>query len=272
MNKFLFFLLFIAVSLGYIFEIDQLIARNFNPLTTLKKVYVNNAVKLQSNIEKYFNQAATIAKLQEENATLKNYKELYLASNNELHSVLESIDTTKNTRDDIKFTKVLSYVKFDDFTKVWIDYKKEDDSILGVISNGYAAGIVVNQDGRSKALLNGNDKCNYSIFVGETKAPGIIHKSKNRHNLVAKYIPIWYKIRVGDEVVTSGMDNIFFEGLKVGKVVGIKKMQDMQEVQIEPYAKVLTQKYFFVYKKKQLEIQSPEEDKKVEEKASNKKP
>ncbi|RXK04973.1 rod shape-determining protein MreC [Halarcobacter bivalviorum] len=270
MNKFLFFLLFIAVSLGYIFEIDQLIARNFNPLTTLKKVYVNNAAKLQNNIERYFNQAATIAKLQTENATLTNYKELYLASNNELHSVLEAIDANKKTEDDIKFTKVLSYVRFDDFTKVWIDYKKEDDSILGVISNGFAAGIVVNQDGKAKALLNGNDKCNYSIFVGEEKAPGIIHKSKNRHHLVAKYIPIWYNIKLGDEVITSGMDNIFFEGLKVGKVVKIKKMQDMQKVEIEPYAKVLRQKYFFVYKNKELKEEEPLKEEKSE--ASNKKP
>jgi len=262
MNKFLFFLLFIAVSLGYIFEIDQLIARNFNPLTTIKELYINNATKIQNNIERYFNQAATINRLQEENKTLKNYKELYLASNNELHSVLESIGTAKKTKDDIKFTKVLSYVKFDDFTKVWIDYKKEDDSILGIISNGFAAGIVVNQDGKAKALLNGNEKCNYSIFIGKTKAPGIIHKSKNKHNLLGKYIPIWYKVKIGDEVITSGMDNIFFEGLKVGKVVGIKKMQDMQEIEIEPYANVLTQKNFFVYKKKEL----PNKEKKVEDK------
>ena len=60
MNKFLFFLLFIAVSLGYIFEIDQLIARNFNPLNTVKEIYVNNAIKTQNSIEKYFNQASTI--------------------------------------------------------------------------------------------------------------------------------------------------------------------------------------------------------------------
>ncbi len=45
------------------------------------------------------------------------------------------------------------------------------------------------------------------------------------------------------------MDGIFFEGLKVGKVVSIKKMQDIQEATIAPYAKVLKQKSFFVYKK-----------------------
>ena len=249
MNKFLFFLLFVAVSLGYIFEIDQLIARNFNPLTSIKKIYINNAIKIQNNVERYFNQVTTIERLQQENQKLKNYKELYHSSHNELNSILEMLGETDFQKDDIKFSKVLSYIDFDNFTKVWLDYKKNDDSILGIISNGFAAGIVVNDNGRAKALLNGNDKCNYSIFVGKDKAPGIIHKAKNKNHLLAKYIPIWYKIKVGDEVVTSGMDNIFYEGIKVGKVVKIKKMQDMQTIEIEPYADVLKEKYFFVYKK-----------------------
>ncbi len=48
-----------------------------------------------------------------------------------------------------------------------------------------------------------------------------------------KYIPIWIEINLGDEVITSGMDNIFFKGLKVGKVVSINKMADQQEAFIK---------------------------------------
>lgn len=239
--------------MGYIFEIDQLIARNFNPLVAVKKFYTNNAIKTQNNIEKYFNQASTITKLQAENKELKEYKQLYLASKNRLDTVLEAIGAKEVLEDNIKFSKVLSYVRFDDFTRVWLDYEKVDDTILGVISDNYAAGIVVEEGNKAKALLNGSDKCNYSIFVGEKKAPGIIHKSKNKNYLLAKYVPIWYEINIGDEAITSGMDNIFFEGLKVGKVVSIKKMQDMQELEIEPYAQVLKQKHFFIYKNQNLQ-------------------
>ncbi len=249
MNKFLFFFLFLTISLGYIFEIDKIVVRNFNPFESLKRFYIDSALSIQKTSEKYFKQVTTIDKLQEENKKLRNYKLLYQTSKNELDSILKTIGIPNSTTEQIKFTKVLSYIDFDDYTKVWVDLKKQNNDILGLISDNYAAGIVINEKGRAKALLNGNEKCNYAIFIGEDKAPGIIHSSKNAHTLIAKYIPIWFDIKKGDEVITSGMDDIFFQGLKVGRVVSIEKMQDIQEATIMPYAKVLKQKFYFVYKK-----------------------
>lgn len=261
MNKFLFFILFLAVSLGYVFEIDQMIARNLNPFNSIKKFYIETSLSIQSSVEKYFKQVVTIESLQKENEELKNYKLLYESSSKELNSILETIKKPNSTTTQIQFTKVLSYVEFDNFTKVWLDMKMNDNKILGIMSDGFAAGIVVNQDGKAKALLNGNEKSNYSIFVGDKKAPGIIHGSPSKQYLTAKFIPIWYDIKEGDEVITSGMDNIFFEGLKVGRVISIKKMQDMQEVKIQPYAQVLKQKYFYVYTKKEIEEKKEEPSK-----------
>ena len=110
------------------------------------------------------------------------------------------------------------------------------------------------------ALLNGNEKSNYSVYIGEEKAPGIMHGTYKENLLIIKFIPIWINIQRDDEVITSGMDNIFFEGLKVGKVVGIKKRANMQEAIIEPYAKTLQAEYFNVYKqeaKKKIKKQKP---------------
>jgi len=274
MNKFLFFLLLIAVSLGYIFEIDRLIAKNFNPFNYIKEVYIDTALSVQNTTEKYFNQVQLIESLKKENEELRNYKLKYINSNKQLTTLLETLDAPNSSTEQIRFARVLSYIDFDDFTKVWLDLEKKDNSILGVISKEYAAGIVVNKDGKAKALLNGNEKSNYSIFVGNNRAPGIIHASKNRQTLVAKFIPIWFDIKKGDEVITSGMDNIFFEGLKVGKVVSIKKLQDIQEATIMPYANVLKQKSFFIYKKtlkEEIKQQTPLMEEKEESKEKPKK-
>lgn len=272
MNKFLFFILFLAISLGYIFDLDKVVAKNFTPFTSLKKLYIDTKTSIKETKDKYFNQTKTIEFLQNENKELKSFKLKYQSAKNELDNLNKNLNHTNATTEQIKFTKVLSYVDFDDYTKIWLDMEKKDDSILGVISDQYAAGIVVNKDNKAKALLNGNEKCNYAIFIGENEAPGIIHASKNGQYLVAKFIPIWFDIKKGDEVITSGMDNIFFKGLKVGRVLSIKKMQDLQEATILPYAKVLKQNSFFVYKKIQKEKEKKETKEVKEEETSNKKP
>lgn len=252
MNKFIFFLVFVAISLGYIFELDKVIATNFNPFTSIKKFYIDTSISIVNTTQKYFYQVTTIQTLQKENADLKTYKILYQSANNRLNNIKENLGVKKEYEEKVTFSHVLSYISFDDFTKVWLDYTMEDSKILGLISKNYAAGIVVNDNNKAKALLNGNEKCNYAVFIGNNKAPGIIHTSGKQGLLKIKYIPIIYEVNEGDEVITSGMDNIFFEGLKVGKVLSITKMQDMQEALIQPYAHVLKEENFFIYRKNDI--------------------
>jgi rod shape-determining protein MreC len=252
MNKFIFFLVFVAVSLGYVFELDKVIATNFNPFTSIKKFYIDTSISIVNTTQKYFYQVTTIQTLQKENADLKTYKILYQSANNRLNNIKENLGVEKEYEEKVTFSHVLSYISFDDFTKVWLDYTMEDSKILGLISKNYAAGIVVNDNNKAKALLNGNEKCNYAVFIGDNKAPGIIHASGKQGLLKIKYIPIIYEVNEGDEVITSGMDNIFFEGLKVGKVLSITKMQDMQEALIQPYAHVLKEENFFIYRKNDI--------------------
>jgi rod shape-determining protein MreC len=65
--------------------------------------------------------------------------------------------------------------------------------------------------------------------------------------MIIKFIPIWSAITKGDEVITSGMDNIFFEGLKVGRITEITTLPDMKIATLKPYANVLEKKYFYTY-------------------------
>lgn len=249
MRKFFFVVLFLVVGLSYLFEVDKLVARNFTFLNDIKLSYINSVIDISTTIEKYFDQITTIEELEKENEELKNYKALYLTTQKKLDGIDKFLTTNEQhqTRTDIKQTKVLSYINFNDFTKVWLDYEKKDDTILGLITENYAAGIVVKEQGRAVALLNGNEKCSYAVFIGKTKTPGILTAKKDGSILI-KFIPMWSELNVGDEIVTSGMDNIFVEGLKVGKVKDIQILPQMKTATVEMYANVLKKKYFYVYK------------------------
>ena len=276
MSKFYFFFITTLIGLFYIFHVDEMLADQFTFINNAKKSYINKSNKISTGFSSFFNQAEQIRELTKENKELFKYQNLYTSSNSDLTN-LQNINPTINIKEeDIKIAKVLSYVNFNDFTKVWLDTQKKDDKIQGLIDGEFSAGIVVQKANNAQALLNGNEKCNYAVFIGENKAPGIIHKNQHKDLLTIKYIPIWIDIKLDDEVITSGMDNIFFEGLKVGRVVKINKMADQQEAYVRPYSKVLQKKYFHIYDRKnavkKVELKKPDTKKAKETKKPNKKP
>ena len=72
-------------------------------------------------------------------------------------------------------------------------------------------------------------------FIGTEKSPGIIVTAENEDSLQIKFIPILAEIKEGDEVITSGMDNVFYEGLKVGVVTEVTTLADMKIAKVRPY-------------------------------------
>lgn len=272
MRKFLFIFLFVIASLSYLFEVDELLVKKFTFFNDLKISYINKVINISTSIEKHFNQAKLIDDLRAENNELKEYKILYNTTQKQLDAVKEflvHVDVSEK-KPEIELVKVLSYINFNDFTKVWLDKVPQDDKILGLITENNAAGIVVNKNGRSVGLLNGNKDCSYAVFIGEGKNPGIITAGDNPDELLIKFIPIWSEINKGDEVITSGMDNIFFEGLKVGKILEITNLPDMKIAKVKPYVNVLKKKYFYTYKNiNNLKIQEEKPQIKEEKMTNN---
>ncbi|MFW3375458.1 rod shape-determining protein MreC, partial [Aliarcobacter butzleri] len=206
-----------------------------------------------------------IKELEIQNLELKEYKILYNTVETQLNTLKEFLIHVEipEVKPQIELVKVLSYVDFNDFTRVWLDKTPQDEKILGLISENFAAGIAVNRNGKSVGLLNGNKDCTYAVFVGESRSPGIVTTAgAGTDELKVKFIPIWSDINVGDEVITSGMDNIFFEGLKVGKVLEVSEQANMKVATIKPYVNALKKKYFYIYndnyQQEQLIMQSHE--------------
>ncbi len=241
-NRFLFSLSVVLILLSYIFNIDKLISQKLSILNTnIKTTYINNFLSIEEFLSKYFNQARQIEQLKKQSLENEKYKILYQIDNNDKNSSINKLLDSVN---------VISYANFNDFSKVILNSKVHMNNISALITNdGYSAGIAIKQDKQIVGYLNHNTKCNYSVYIGEKLVPGITHGNTNNELITIKYIPNWKKINIGDEVITSGMDNIFSKGIAVGKVVDIKVLSSTQEAFVKPYANVYSKNYFYVYSK-----------------------
>jgi len=246
MKKILFIFLIILFIIGYIFSADKNIVYYLNNTTNqLKARYIDYIEHFDNHIDKYISQAQKIKTLELEVKNNSYYKNSYINLQNE-YNLLHNAYFDYNKTIKLKPIKVLSYIQLNDFSKVYIDSNKTFTNIKPLITiNNYSAGIIVEQNNHTIAYLNPNPKCNYAVFIGNSKAPGITSGKDKNGNILVEFIPKWYKINIGDEVIASGMDNIFPYGIKVGKVLSIKTLSNTQSILLKPYAQVLSQRYFY---------------------------
>ena len=125
MRKLFFALLFLIASLSYLFEVDELLIKKFSFFNDLKISYINKVINISSSIEKHFNQIQTIEQLKAQNNELKEYKILYTSTQKQLNTLKDFLVSVElpQSKSTIELVKVLSYINFNDFTKVWLDRK-----------------------------------------------------------------------------------------------------------------------------------------------------
>ncbi len=202
--------------------------------------------------EQYFYQANTIRRLKKENKKLQEDNVVLDTFAAEVINLSKFKKYEYSSVPKVETVRAIAYASLPDFNKIWVDFADTNASaskMYGLIYNGAAAGIVVESNGdQSLALLNGDSKCSYAVYVGSKEYPGIA-MGKRRDLMVVKYIPSWAEIAVGDEVFTSGLDNIFFEGVKVGKVTAVRNLNIFKEVEIEPAYSALKPDFFHLVTK-----------------------
>ncbi|MGB5867516.1 MAG: rod shape-determining protein MreC [Arcobacteraceae bacterium] len=249
-KKFTLFLIILTIGILYFFNVEKIIQNKLSTLNqSIQKSYINIFVSINDVIEKYVNQTNSISKLKSSNDEHLKYKLLYDVKVNELNELNNNLNIIKPLDLKLDKVKVLSYYKFNDYSRVIIDKKDLNSSkIYSLITfDGFSAGIVVNKSDSSVAYLNENSKCNYTVFIGKNNVPGITSGILDDGQLLIKYVPIWQNISIGDEVITSSMDSIFPFGIKVGKVTNIDIQDNIQEVLVTPYAHTLGTRYYYLY-------------------------
>jgi len=245
-NRYFFiFLLIVLLLIKYNYN-DYLKKPVLNITLGIKTEYINFIESVQNFVQKHIDQEKNIQKLQNEVAKLKKAAILSSAFASRLRSVLQDKSPVYNP--ELNITRAVSYVDLANYNRVWLDFKiLNKNKIYGLVYQGYSAGIVTEKNNRALGLLQGDEKCIFSVYIGKTKVPGVIFGDKD--DMIIRYIPGWMKIKKDDEVYTSGLDNIFFEGIKVGKVTEIIKEESYTSAIVKPYAKVEVPGYFHIITK-----------------------
>ena len=234
-KKLIFILVFIASFFFYFFR---------NPIINLS-LYVENFIldikkSISTSIEIHTNQAAKIKKL-----TLENQK---------LVNKINNLEANLNNCKDLKYFKIISkpnlvfsyaisYVSPPDFSQIYINYNKKITKPKGLVYNNFVCGEVIKNIGNfSLALLNSNKDTRYTVYIGKNEIPGIFYGKID----TIKYIPKFKVINVGDLVVTSALDGIFYKGAKVGIISEVIDKKLYQEAKVKLFYNDLHPEFFYV--------------------------
>lgn len=251
MNKglFSFFFIFIALLVGALYYTNTIQSPFISSLNNIKIYYHNTTEFIQNTINKHFFQANRITELEEKLQKYENDHLIIKQLASEVNDFFIENNSTLKIDPKIQLVRSISYQKFADQNRIWLEIDDYNSSkVYGLIYKELVAGIVISENGKALGLLNRDIKSSYAVYVGDENAPGIAHGNSAK-NLIVKFIPAWFNIKVGDEVTTSSLDKVFFKGLKVGIVISVTKSQGYQNAVIEPYYKANNPNYFHMIKK-----------------------
>lgn len=250
MNKssIVYFFILIALFVGAI-NFSSTVQKPFiKSLNIIKNGYHNTVEYIENGFDRHFFQADTIDELKEQ---LQKYENNHLVMQelaSEIDDLYKANDANMSANPQAQLIRTISYQKLGNLNRLWLEVKDYNSSkIYGLTYKEMVAGIVIEHNSKPLALLNNDIKSAYSVYIGDSKAPGIAH-GNNEENIIVNFIPAWFRINVGDEVITSGLDNIFFKGLKVGKVIFISQSEGYQNAIIKPYYIANEPNYFYMIK------------------------
>ncbi|MEO1927755.1 MAG: rod shape-determining protein MreC [Nautiliaceae bacterium] len=206
----------------------------------LKNSFSSALTSLKNSYYEYMEQTETIQKLLKENRFLKDEIQRFAVR----YATCKDLEFFKKLSfPNLVFTQTISYAKLPDFTQIYISYDKPFKTPRGLVYNNLAAGIVVkNYSNYSLALLNSNDKTSYTVYIGKNQIPGIFYGKIN----VIKYIPRFKSVHIGDLVITSGLDGVFYKGAKVGIITEVIQKKLYQEAKVKLFYNDLNPEFFYV--------------------------
>ncbi|MBX7491415.1 rod shape-determining protein MreC [Helicobacter turcicus] len=249
MKKLFLWIVFLAVTFFLAIQVSKEFHAKVLYLSDAVKIGILNLNNNFSNIiTRYFNQVQQIKNLTNALKDKEKLQYSYDALKMEHNALLQALES-KPSAMQITLSRMISYVEMNNYTKVWLEqeeaFRQRENAIFGLISENKVAGIAVIQSNRLLGYLNGNEKCSYSVIIGNKKTPGVAKYDLNR-GFVVDYIPLYPKVEVGEQVYTSGFDEIFYPGVLVGIVESVEEQQGYQIASIKPDIERAVEFYWLV--------------------------
>ena len=219
-----------------------------NVINPIKQNYKSVSQEVENVSHSYLFQKESIEKLGRENRILRKRlleQTHYMQQIQNIYAVLPKL--SRLPIHSISISETISYVKLNSFSQLILTKPKKlkKDKLYGLIQGKVVAGVANLHNNQLYGYLTSDEKCRFSVFVGEDNAPGIA-MGEDKNKMIIKFIPKWYKIKKGDKVVTSGLDDIFFGNVPVGIVTKIELQSSYKVAYIQTYSYIYHPKTFFL--------------------------
>ena len=217
-------------------------------INPIKQNYKNFTQGIKDKSHSYIFQKESIEKLSHENRILRKRlleQTHYIHQVQNIYTVLPKL--SKLPIHNISITETISYVKLNSFSQIILTKPKDlnTEKLYGLIQGKVVAGIAEVHNNQLYGYLTSDDKCRFSVFIGNQNAPGIATGTRT-NEMTIKFIPKWHKIKEGDKVITSGLDNIFFADIPVGIVTKVEIQSSYKVAYIKTYSDIYHPKTFFL--------------------------
>jgi len=219
-----------------------------NIINPIKQNYKNLTQGIKDKSHSYIFQKESIEKLGRENHILRKRlleQTHYIQQVKNIYTVLPKL--SKLPIHNISISETISYVKLNSFSQIILTKPQslKEDKLYGLIQGKVVAGIAQVHNNQLYGYLTSDNKCRFSVFVGTQHAPGIAIGTKT-NEMIIKFIPKWHKIKVGEKVITSGLDDIFFADIPVGVVTKVEVQSSYKVAHIKTYSDIYHPKTFFL--------------------------
>ncbi len=217
-------------------------------INPIKQNYKNFTQGIEDKSHSYIFQKESIEKLSRENRILRKRlleQTHYIKQVKNIYDVFPKL--SRLPVHNISISETISYVKLNSFSQIILTKPKAliEDKLYGLIQGTVVAGTAKVHNNQLYGYLTSDDKCRFSVFLGKEKAPGIA-MGVEKNEMIIKFIPKWHKIKVGDKVVTSGLDDIFFADIPVGIVKKVEVQSSYKVAHIKTYSDIFHPKTFFL--------------------------